>query len=272
MRSSRFLLTGLVAFVLVGCDRRLYFPERVNTPLLQQAGDAVVTGSLKIQAGSDAGGRAATNLTPALDAAFSPAHHLGIMGAYRWQNNRQVTEVRRRPNTFGEVYNGHQWEAGAGYYTQLTGNWLFETYAGYGQGTTTRRGTVDPGLDFEAAYRMLFLQAAFCSIDEHRSRLFLGARVNRIRVSSVTGPEPGIRSQIAYGAGGAPADVTEKPAWTLCPYFGTELQARFVPLSVQVGVPVQVYGPTPGPRTAFYISLGAGLRYDKAFWQDRRGR
>lgn len=90
-----------------------YLPSTPNTPLHSKKDDV----SLSIVAASNSKYSGAD-----IQASYMPGKHVGIMASYSFAND------------FAK-YN--RFELGAGFVTDLSANWHFETYAGFGKGKIT---------------------------------------------------------------------------------------------------------------------------------------
>lgn len=93
-----------------------YVSSAPNTPLHSKKGD-VNFGLLRTFYSKKSGGE--------LQASFMPGNHVGIMGSYSFAGNSGDNHEYVKYNRF---------ELGSGFVTQLSKNWHFETYAGFGNG------------------------------------------------------------------------------------------------------------------------------------------
>ena len=90
-----------------------YIPSAPNTPLLSQKNDMGF--SLMWESGSKYSGAD-------IQASYMPGKHVGIMGSY------SLTGIN------SDYIKYYRFELGSGFVTQLSKNWHFETYAGFGNG------------------------------------------------------------------------------------------------------------------------------------------
>ena len=89
-----------------------YVPSASNTPLHSQKNDlgfSVMGVSGSKYSGAD------------VQASYIPGKHIGIMGSYSFEGSPDFGKYNR-------------FELGSGFVTQLSKNWHFETYAGFGNG------------------------------------------------------------------------------------------------------------------------------------------
>lgn len=110
------LCITLAALALASCQPQYYKPNRVNAPLLTNAGQAeIFAGSNNLQAG------------------YSPYKHLGIIGGYSGFRREVDGGLNERANLL---------EIGAGYYGRLDTqsldrgvHFMYDVYTGVGTGT-----------------------------------------------------------------------------------------------------------------------------------------
>lgn len=98
-----------------------YIPSAPNTPLHSQKKDINVS----MMATSDSkfsGGE--------VQGSYMPGKHLGVMGSYSFAHSN---------GSYSDYVKHNRFELGAGYVTQFSNNWHFETYAGFGNGKITNR-------------------------------------------------------------------------------------------------------------------------------------
>ncbi len=114
--SVKYVFVLQILILLMSCEPEYYKPNRVNAPLLSDAGQVAFC--------------VAPNNT---QVAFSPTKNLGLIGGYsRYANNDDSGFGRERVNLF---------EVGAGYYGHIDTNrhdngsgWIYDIYGGYGFG------------------------------------------------------------------------------------------------------------------------------------------
>lgn len=139
MRTSTkyYLLLLLITTAFASCDPIYYKPNRVNAPLLSEAGQVEFCAS--------------PNNT---QAAFSPIKNLGIVGGFsRYKHRDEANFGVERVNFF---------ELGAGYYRHLDSvhrgkrsGWIFDIYGGYGLGNINVQNTTAtpyPSMDMSRAF------------------------------------------------------------------------------------------------------------------------
>lgn len=124
-----------------------YVPSAPNTPLLSQKKDMGF--SLMWESGSKYSGLD-------VQASYMPGKHMGIMGSYSFADNSNFLKYNR-------------FELGSGFVTQLSKNWHFETYAGFGNGKI--KNTHHTGIS-KLDLTHFFLQPAIAISNENKKIQF----------------------------------------------------------------------------------------------------
>jgi hypothetical protein len=155
MRLTLLLLTLFIA-LLSSCSRRLYYPDRVNSPAFNEAHELKAAATVKLQTGG-------IFLAPDADIAYAPLSHVGLIASYRSMPDRMVnlySPYNTTQDNFNKTQtnlNGNRVEAGAGYFTRLGREGLFEVYGGYGNGLIAAAQA--PYYYFDSRYHRFFVQA-----------------------------------------------------------------------------------------------------------------
>jgi hypothetical protein len=158
-----------------------YVPSPSNSPLHSKKGD--MNFSLMRIAGSKFSGGE-------MQASFMPASHFGIMGSYSFTSNSGS-------NTDYIKYN--RFELGSGFVTQLSKNWHFETYAGFGNGKIFNQHATGSS---RINLTHFFLQPAIAVNDEKKNiqfgfvSKFAGVNFKVVDTSFNTDREPFSASQL----------------------------------------------------------------------------
>ncbi len=118
MNTYKIIPYILFLSVIVSSCAYVYFPNRVNAPLLSQKKE--FQGNLTVgTSGAD------------IQFAYSPVKHLGIIASVSYAND----------DTTKENYDIHKYyDLGVGYYKKLGRKFIFETYAGFGGGNVISQG------------------------------------------------------------------------------------------------------------------------------------
>ena len=122
-------LLSFFLFLLIGlssCQQKMYFPDRANTPGLTKALEGKATFSIKPQTNHNSNENSSVGTS--IDLAFSPVQHFGIIGSYRWINDRVISENDDVFSSIGGRFNGKRWELGAGYYDNIGSRGFGELY------------------------------------------------------------------------------------------------------------------------------------------------
>jgi hypothetical protein len=131
---------------LSSCFHYYYIPNSHNVPLFQEKGEV----------------RAAASITNEIQTAYAITDHFGVMAnAFFVPLSYQDKEKK------GNGGGGFLIEGGAGYFTKLNENWVFETYGGYGAGNVLNIYTNnnpywhDGDLPLYKGYTMMNVNRAF---------------------------------------------------------------------------------------------------------------
>jgi hypothetical protein len=262
---KRIYLSALLLVSFSSCQQRLYFPERANTPMLSEALEAKVTLSAKPQANhSDSAHGKAGAASFAMDAAFAPVNHFGIIASYRSQNKRRIDEETGiLINSYGGVFNGHRWEGGLGYFTGFGRLGRVEAYAGYGNGLLTRSSYYTHERDFSTRYHRFFLQGA-AGAGNHIFTAGGGLRVSMHTYYDFTAPDPILRYHV-LDLDGPAVDVQQETFVFVEPFINAEVGYRFIRFNMQLGSALQTSGQRIAGNTPFYFSIGCTFHFSPAY-------
>lgn len=113
MKTRYMIITSIVIGLFSSCSTNMYVSNTVNVPLLKEKGEV----KLNVDE-NDA------------QAAVAVTDHLGIIanGFYKKYEGKDYFD-----------HSGKLGEIGFGYFTPLKSNWVFETYAGLGMGSVTKK-------------------------------------------------------------------------------------------------------------------------------------
>ncbi len=147
MRNVAVVVSLALMTVLIGCAPA-YIPNAVNVPLL---------GNQAEFHGSFSAGTSGTDF----QTSYALTGNLGLMANYSFYKGTFGTESSNTDYTVIDNTKRSFLEGGVGYYTALSKNGRFETYGGYGQGTSTSN-TYDlfgpQDLIATGSYRRFFIQ------------------------------------------------------------------------------------------------------------------
>lgn len=256
--SSCFIVLFIFSLLFYSCQQRMYFPERANTPGLTEALEGKATFSFKPQFNDmDSFNNPSGILSPAVDLAFAPVNHFGIIASYRSTYNRNIDETDyffNSFNTLGGNFNGHRLEVGAGYFNTFGRRGKVEVYGGYGNGKLNRRGTQTPQYDYDTRYYRIFLQPAI-GFGSDRISFTTGMRFayqQFYNFKAINDPE--LQYYITTGSA---ANVERMVFPFFEPFVNFEVGSPYVKFNLQMGLGTQmstdhrVSGTAPG-----YISMG----------------
>lgn len=252
----------LLLLPLAACQQRLYFPDRANTPMLSQRYEAKLTISAKSQSSySDSLHGQGADAALGIDAAFAPAEHIGLIASYRSVNDRRIDEeTGTLINAYGGLFNGHRWEAGAGWWDTFGRLGRIEAYLGYGQGNLSRRGYYTPERDFDTRYSRYFIQGA-AGAGNHFFTANGGLRIAALRFYDFTSPNtPSLRYHV-LDLEGPELDVQSRTFVFLEPFLNYEIGWKAVRFNVQTGWSMQFSGEKIGGNTPVYFSVGGTLHF-----------
>lgn len=264
------LLFSVLIISLSSCYQRMYFPDRVNSPGLNEALDAKLTLAVKPQsAGSDSGVNS-SNLSPSVDIAFAPVNHLGIIASYRSVNNRFIRgegiDVYGYPyadytdqTILGGLFNGNRFDIGVGFFTEMGNRGVFEVYAGYGRGSIERKGYYYKQLNFTSNYNRYFIQPAI-GFDFDNVSLTGGARIAINRYTSFNSPDSSLRYKITDD-GDTWSDVLNQNFCLLEPFINFEVGYKFVKFNLQMGASTPLLSNTVSGKFPVYATLGVAFRF-----------
>lgn len=192
MNSNFIFLFFIVALFTVSCSqqRYLYSPTKPNTPVLQKRGDSRLNTSFSF--GNARGfGDSSKNLGADVQAALAVTNHIAIIGSYYSRTEADaMRENYRRAVSFTSSfvnYRRRYWEAGIGYFTALSGEALFQVFAGgtFGQLTINDVGFMD-SLSYSRFHNTrinkLFVQPGFSFIDRGGAGCNLTLKLNLLQL------------------------------------------------------------------------------------------
>jgi len=146
------LLQLSALFTILGLNScSVYQPNGVNTPLFSKKGQTAINANV----GSGAN----------LQAAYALSDHIGIMANGFWGNSEVTINNDDKRKGKGSLF-----EAGIGYFTQSTGGFAFETYAGGGVGNVHIDRTISSTnvtKKFETSATKLFVQPSVGYVRKH---------------------------------------------------------------------------------------------------------
>lgn len=250
----RRLLPLFALLLTASCQPRLYFPDRANAPALSEAYEGKLILSMKPQTTSSdsLGKRHGQGSSFSMDAAFSPADHIGIIASYRRLNHKYLSEDSDFYGWgFGGDYTGNRYEIGAGYYDRIGGKGRADIYFGYGNGSLDRRGWIYPERNFSVRYHRFFLQPSIGAGND----VFLingGFRLAWHTYYDFLSPDPALRYHILDDN----SDIHGEFSGFIEPFINMEVGYKFAKFNMQTGWTAQIFGSKVGAGVPFYVSLG----------------
>lgn len=250
----------IFVFAFSSCQQRMYFPDPVNAPGLRHAHDIAATVSVKLQNDEKDSFFHGSPVTPCVDAAYSPVEHVGIIASYHALANRVVTEEQNTllyNHNVGGKFTGGNFDLGAGYYTVVNEEGLFEFYGGLGFGNIKRRGITNLSYDYDANYLRIFIQPSIGFTHKHFT-LSGGIRCMLERFTEFNAlNDPALRYTIA-NKDQLGTDVTAQNFVFIQPFMQMQIGYKYVWFNCQLGLSAQVSGGAIGDNP-FYGSLGIAL-------------
>ncbi len=159
-----------------------YVPSAPNTPLHSKKNDLNFT-LMRTSDSKYSGGE--------VQASYMPGKHVGIMASYSYAGNHA--------GSYPDYIKYNRFELGSGFVTQLSKNWHFETYGGFGNGKIAN-------IHYTGSSRInlthFFLQPAIAISDEKKNiqfgfvSKFAGVNFNVMDTSFNTDREPFSTTQV----------------------------------------------------------------------------
>ncbi len=233
----------------------VHIPDKVNSPGFMEAREVRLDAAVQPQSSNDNGSGSGY----ALDAAFAPINHLGIIASYRNNSNfkRNDTYSAGWPlySSFPEklVLNGSSADFGAGYFTRDGLKGKFEVYAGGGFGDIANSSNYpDPGR-YSGRYTRCFVQAGYGLSCKYLA-FMVGARVLYKKFNTFNVDSGAVID--AYQI----SQIRSRPFVLMQPYGEIQTGYKYVRLTLQLGVQIgQMPDQSPGPANEY--SAGQSYRY-----------
>ncbi len=271
MNWKNFTLMSITLATLASCQQKMYFPDRANTPGFTEAMEFKGTLSFKPQVTDiDSGGSRGNILSPAVDLAFSPAQHFGIIASYRSTWKKYIEENQNiiiDEKTMGGEFNGHRFEIGAGYYNTFGSRGKMEVYVGYGNGKLKRRGDERPSYDYDTRYHRYFIQPAI-GFGSNKVSFTAGLRFSLHKYYGFKGiNDPNLQY---YIAGNTNVENVLFPFFE--PFVNFEVGGEYIKFNAQVGFGTQMTQDHRVSGTApMYVSFGVVGHYAPRFFKGGGG-
>ena len=250
----------------------MYFPDRALAPGLREQYEAKLALALKPQTASTVNTvKHGNDNSFAADFCFAPLHHFGIFASYRGLNHRYIVDndSSTLANVYGGDFYGHRWEGGAGYFGDFKeGNGYFEAYAGYGNGSISRRSGNSPYKDYDARYHRYFVQAGLGGSFRDWLNFSGGLRFAFQRYYNFSSPLgfDSLRYFVAQDADGV-TDVTSKTTGFIEPYINFEAGYKWAKFNIQWGLSAQTFGPNVIGHVPAYISVGLAFHFSPRYFR-----
>lgn len=255
------ILPLLCIVLLSACQQKMYFPDRANTPGLTEALEAKATFSIKPQANHNSDENSSVGTS--IDLAFSPVQHFGIIGSYRWINDRVIDENDDIfTNTFGGRFNGKRWELGLGYYDNVGSKGFGEVYGGYSNGSLNRVGVSNPDYDYDTRYNRFFIQPAMGFKLGQYFTFSGGFRTTFITFYDFKSPN---NADLRYEIGNNGTDITEPIYLFWEPFVNFEGGFKYFKGNVQIGSASQINNTRIAGNFPVYISFGMVFHFSPEF-------
>lgn len=258
------ILVLLSVLVFTSCAPKIYLPERVNAPMLRQAGDIKLTTSLKIQNNTNA---PQTVLSPSFDFAASPVNGLGIIVSHR-RTNRYADENDSYNGNYSYQdsvrYSGNRTEFGLGYYLPFGSKGLFEIYGGGSFGYMDRDNLQSPKAtgNYRASYYQIFLQPSLGFYAKEVFDLCGGIRFNLHKYTNFTSDNPAFRFEFTDPK----VDLQNPTFLVIGPFMNMNVGYKYAKFNLQFGANFNAGKPRIRIETPFYLSMGVTLALSPRFW------
>jgi len=231
-----FITFPIIVFLLASCQQRLYFPDRANTPGLTQAMEGKATITLKPQTKpSDTSTQEDVNFGTGIDLAFAPMNNWGVIASYRQIINKKIVKggnvFDNLDERFNGIYNGTYWELGNGLFTTYGSRGKAEIYAGYGNGSMSRKNVDNANLDFDTRYHRFFIQPALGMTHEDKFSLTLGFRVAVTDFYNFNATDPNLK----YNIDGTNNDFTKSANYYIEPFLNMDIGYKYAKANIQIG-------------------------------------
>ncbi len=254
------LLIGCVIVVLSSCAPRIYLPDRVNAPMLQEAGEVKLTSSVKIQNNKAS---SITALSPSFDFAVSPAQNFGIIGSFRHTNKYADDDDDFDFNYQDSIrYTGNRAEFGAGVYVPMGRRGLFELYGGGGIGLLERNNLKRYAGNYQTRYYQIFVQP---SLGFHVNDIFEfcgGMKFNIHKFHDFKSDTSAFRYEFTE-----PRVDIESPTFLIVgPFINLSVGHKYVKFNMQCGSNFNVGRPSLLANSfPFYVSMGITVGFAPRF-------
>jgi len=272
MKPYSYLLLVVLVIFFSACDRRMYFPERANTPGFTGKNELKATVSAKAQSNyKDSSVTRGSEFSPAVDVAYSFTDHFAVIASYRGITNRYVEPASGWfINNVGGTFNGYRFDVGAGYFSTLGNKGKVEVFGGYGYGQLSRNCDYTPN-NFTTHYNRIFVQPAM-GFGTDIFTLMGGIRLTGQNFYSFQGVDSNLRYTIASNDGTPAGDVSKQVFFWIEPFVNMEVGYKYAKFNAQVGFSYQL---TKGDITGgipAYISVGGTFYYAPRFFKTRPAR
>ncbi len=261
-KAHLFALSILLVVCFSSCSPRIFLPDRVNTPMLQEAGDVKLVSSIKIQNQSVAPGLGQSS---SFDFAASPVNHLGLMASFRNTNkyaNDDDWDLFGGNNAQDSIhYSGNRFEFGAGYYTKFGSKGVFEFYAGGATGQINRDNLRNLGGEYKAKYYRVFIQPAVGFNSKDIVEINGGIRFAYQKYTDFQSKDSSMR----YEFTNSNADIAKLNFIFIEPFVNFSFGYKYVKFNLQPGFTTNVSTPSLYNNLCFYLSMGLTLQIAPRF-------
>jgi len=257
--NGRICLAGLL-LLTASCSPRIFLPDRVNAPMLKEAGEVKLTASAKTAAQTVAPG---LGWSPSLDLSGSPLKGLGLMASYR-NTNKYADEdswVNNHDSQDSIYYSGRRLEFGAGHYLTFGRKGVFEIYGGGGFGRLSRTNMRNGSGNYHTDYYRFFLQPAVGFIHKDAIEIGGGMRFTYQRYHNFTAADPDLR----YRFTNPQADISRVNFYFVEPFINCSFGYKFIKFNIQPGFSNNLSSPMLDNNLSFYLSMGLTFQFAPRF-------
>lgn len=257
------VVSAASALFFASCQPRIYLPDCTNAPMLREAGEVKLTGSLKLQNNVNA---PKSVISPSLDFAASPLKGLGVMASYR-STHRYADENDFYAYEYQDSirYRGSRFEFGLGYYLPFGGRGLFDVYGGVGFGSIERDNLEGYFGNYDAKYYQIFLQPSIGFYANDVFEMCGGVKINLHKYSSFKTDTVKFR----YEFTDPQVDIEEPTFLMMGPFMNLNVGYKYAKFNMQFGANFSASKPYIRMESPLYLSMGVTFAIAPRFWQEK---
>jgi hypothetical protein len=249
----------VIAAAFSSCAPKIYLPDRVNAPMLREAGEVKLTSSVKMQNNANA---PHTVVSPSFDLAVSPVNGLGIIASFR--NTNRYSDDNDAFNYTDQdsiLYSGNKGELGIGYYMPFGGRGLFDLYGGFGFGSMYRDNLGGGAGNYRAGYYQLFVQPSVGFYANDVFDMCGGVRFSMHKYNKFATDTLSFRYEFTDPR----TDLENPNFFILGPFINLNVGYQYIKFNMQFGANANISKPRLTMNNPFYMSLGLTFAFAPRF-------